>query len=76
MNLQDLKIGDKIFHFCFGELVEAEVVAVQKTFVQTKHEPIQWGRDTYINSYVSANTHLQITTPKAFYNGEIITSSK
>lgn len=90
MQLQKLKVGDKITHYVFGNLIEAEVIEADGRGVKTKHEAVQWGRDTYTQSYVAPSTYLQKkwggtdesgnpcegseTTPKAFYNGKTISS--
>jgi len=90
MQLQKLKIGDRITHYCCGNLIEAEVVETDGRGVLTKHEPIQWGRDEYTKTYVMPSTSLQKkwggtdekgmpcagpeTTPAAFFKGEPITS--
>jgi hypothetical protein len=90
MKLQELKIGDKIQHFCFGNLIDAEVIETDGRGVTTRHEPIQWGRDTWTESYVMPSTYLQKkwggtdehgqpckgaeTTPASFYKGNPIES--
>lgn len=90
MELQNLKIGDKIQHYCFGNLLDAEVIETDGRSIKTKHEPIQWGRDTWTESWINPSTALQKkwggtdkdgqpckgmeTTPGAFYNGIPITS--
>lgn len=90
MELQKLKIGDKIKHYCFGRLIDAEVIETDGRSVKTKHEPITWGRDIYAESWVNPSTYLQKkwggtgadgqpckgteTTPGAFYKGKPITS--
>ena len=90
MKLQKLKIGDKITHYVFGNLVEAEVIETDGRGVKTKHKPIQLGRETWKESWVQPSTYLQKkwggtgsdgqpckgmeTTPGAFYNGKPISS--
>lgn len=87
--LSELKVGDKITHYCFGKIVEATVKEVLKNGVLTEHEPVQWGRDAFSESSVLESSGLQKkwggtdengqpckgadTTPKAWYNGTEIT---
>lgn len=59
MKLQDLKIGDKITHYCSGKLVEGTVVIKGKKMVTTEHEPVNWGRDTYTNTSIVESSYLQ-----------------
>jgi len=39
MKLQDLKEGQKIQHYCFGELIEAKVIQRSGTGICTEHQP-------------------------------------
>lgn len=89
MRLSELKVGDKITHYCFGKIVEGTVKKLLKNGVVTKHEPVQWGRDKFSESFVLESSRLQKkwggtdengqpckgadTTPKAWYNGTEIT---
>ena len=50
MKLQNLKIGDKITHYCSGLLVEGTVVIKGKKLVVTKHKPDNMG-ERYIYQY-------------------------
>jgi len=72
MNLQDLKIGDKIEVYCAGELVTAEVIKQDKTGVTVKHKPVRWGKDEFTETLVKPSLWLQYstsqTTPGSFYN--------
>ena len=88
--LQSLKIGQKITHFCFGNLVEGEVIRIDGRGALTRHEPIRWGNDFFSETYISPSTYLQKTwggtgehgqpckgaetTPAAFLNGKPILS--
>jgi hypothetical protein len=90
MQLQKLKIGDKVKHYCFGNLIEGEVIQTDGRGVLTRHEPIQWGREKFTETYIAPSTYLQKkwggkdkdgnpakgmeTTPGAFYNDKPITS--
>lgn len=90
MKLQNLKIGDKIQHYLFGDIVDAEVIETDGRGVKTKHKPIRWGNDEFTETYVMPSTYLQKkwggtdkdgnpckgmeTTPGAFYKGKPITS--
>jgi len=90
MKLQNLKIGNKITHYLFGELVEAEVIQTDGWSVKTKHKLVAWGRDEWTESWVRPSTYLQKkwggtdkdgqpckgheTTPGAFYKVKPITS--
>lgn len=76
--LSELKEGDKIQHFVFGNLVDAIVTKVKLNGVETKHEPIQWGRETFTEGYVIKSEPLQakynnVVTPGAFKDGLPIT---
>ena len=80
----------KIKHYCFGKLIEAEVIETDGRGVKTQHEPVRWGRDEFSESYVAPSTYLQKkwggtdknglpckgmeTTPGAWYKGKPITS--
>lgn len=64
MKLKDLKIGDKITHYCTGKLVEGTVIELKKChegkpMVITQHEPVQWGRDEYKTSSICESSYLQ-----------------
>lgn len=90
MKLQDLKIGDKITHYCSGAIVEGTVIEIKNDGVITEHEPVQWGMDIYTKTGVYPSTYLQKkwggkdkngqpgkgpeTTPGAWYNGKPLKS--
>lgn len=90
MELQQLKIGDKIQHYCFGRLVNAEVIETDGRSVKTKHESVRWGNDDWSETWINPSTYLQKkwggtdnngmpckgaeTTPASFFNGSPITS--
>lgn len=59
MNLQDLKIGDTIKHYCSGLIVTGKVIEVKNDGVITEHEPVQWGRDIYTKTGVYPSSYLQ-----------------
>jgi len=75
IDLSELKIGDKITHYCFGHLVEGTVIQTDGIGVCTKHEPIRWGNDVCIETWIQPSAYLQKkwgaeTTPGAWYKGE------
>ena len=80
MKLQDLKIGDKITHYCSGAIVEGTVIEINENGVITEHEPVQWGKDTYTKTGIHKSTYLQAkwanepVTPKSWYNGKPLTA--
>ena len=73
MKLQNLKIGDKITHYCSGNLVKGIVKKVGFNFVETEHEPICWGENIYTKTTIQKSLFSQHeisqTTPGSFYNG-------
>lgn len=79
MKLSQLKIGDKITHYCSGVIVEGTVKKiVSPTHIITEHEGIMWGKDEYKNTAIVESTPLQKkygkeVTPGAWYKGEEIT---
>lgn len=89
MRLSELKVGDKITHYCFGDVVEATVKQVFDKGIITMHGPVAWGKDTFDESFVWESTPLQKkwggtdekgqpckgadTTPKAWHKGIEIT---
>lgn len=89
MKLKNLKIGDKITHFCSGKLVHGTVTMKGKMFVLTEHEAVNWGNDVYTNTSITESSHLQkkwggnsenglpskvsYTTPRSWYKGIQIT---
>ncbi len=89
MKLQDLKIGDKITHYCTGFLVEGTVIETGLKAVTTEHEPVTYGKDIYTRTLVTESSYLQKkwggtseaglpskrpdTTPGAWYNGNALT---
>jgi hypothetical protein len=79
MKLEDLKTGDQITHYCFGELIEATVIQRSGIGVCTEHEPQIWGNQVFKNTWINPATQLQHaatgaeTTPKAFYKGKPVT---
>jgi len=84
MRLEDLKPGDQITHYCYGHLVEAKVIQHQGNKICTRHEPVRWGNDVCIETWIQPSTYLQKkwvgrdltpgpeTTPGAFYEGNRI----
>lgn len=90
MKLQDLKIGDKITHYCSGKLVEGTVIEIKGDGVICEHEPVNWGRDIYTRTGIYPSTYLQKkwggtdkngqpckgseTTPGAWYKGKRLKS--
>lgn len=89
MKLKDLKQGDTVKHYVFGQLVEAKVTKILPNGVETEHEPIRWGREIFEHGYIIESSELQKkwggtdkngrpckgpdTTPGAFFNNEPIT---
>jgi len=89
MKLQNLKIGDKITHYCSGLLVEGTVVIKGKKMVVTEHKPVNWGKDIYTNTSIMESSELQKkwggkdkngnpakgmdVTPGAWYKGKPLT---
>lgn len=85
-DLSDLKIGDKITHYCFGHIVEGTVIQTDGIGVCTRHEPVRWGNDVCIETWIQPSTYLQKkwggkyltpgpeTTPGAWYKGERLRS--
>jgi hypothetical protein len=59
MKLSQLKIGDKITHYCSGKLVEGTVIELKNGGVITSHEPVRWGRDTYEKTGIYEASELQ-----------------
>lgn len=59
MKLQNLKIGQKITHYCSGVIVTGTVIEKRNDGVITEHEPVQWGRDTYTKTGVYPASYLQ-----------------
>ena len=90
MKLQNLKIGDKITHYCSGKLVEGTVIEKKGHGVICEHEPVRWGNDTYTQTGIYPSTYLQKkwggtdkngqptkgpeTTPGAWYKGKRLKS--
>ena len=84
--LQDLKIGDKVRTFCFGHLVDGFVIQTDGIGVCIKHEPVTWGNQVCINTWIQPSTYLQKkfggkdltngmeTTPGAWYRGNPLKS--
>lgn len=84
IDLSELKIGDKITHYCYGHLVEGTVIQTDGIGVCTRHEPVRWGNDVCIETWIQPSTYLQKkwggkdltpgpeTTPGAFYEGNRI----
>lgn len=72
--LKTLNIGDKIEHYCSGEMVEGIVVERRGECVITKHKPVRWGADTYETTVIRPSSWLQMsisqTTPGAYINGK------
>ena len=72
--LKTLEIGDKIEHYCAGELVEATVIERRGNSVITEYAPIRYGNDIYKNTTIMPSLPLQMptceTTPGAFINGK------
>jgi hypothetical protein len=89
MKLFNLKPGNKITHYCYGNLVEGTVIEVTEKYIKTQHEPVQWGKETTTQTTIHESSYLQKmyggtdkhghptkgpdTTPGSFYNGERIT---
>lgn len=79
MKLRDLKTGDKVKHYCSGEIVEGTIVEVNHHAVITEHPPVRWGTNTYTQTAIRRSTelHRQSTgnevTPKCWYNEQLIT---
>ena len=89
MKLKNLKIGDKIEHYCFGSLITGTVIEIGKNQVKTKHDPIRWGDAVFEETNISESSDLQKryggtdknglpgkgadTTPKSFFKGKEIT---
>lgn len=89
MKIQDLKIGDKITHYCTGFLVEGTVIETGIKAITTEHEPVQYGKDIYTRTLVTESSYLQKkwggtselglpckgpdTTPGAWYEGTALT---
>lgn len=59
MNLQQLKIGDTISHYCCGLIVTGTVIELKNDGVITEHEPVSWGRDIYTRTGVYPASYLQ-----------------
>ena len=90
MRLEDLKPGDKITHYCFGQIVEGKVIETDGKVVRTKHEPVNWGSDICTETLIQSSSYLQFkwggkdsegkpaqgphTTPGAYYKGEPLTT--
>jgi len=79
MKLTELKIGDKIKHYLFGELIIAEVIEILPNGVKTQHEAQKLGNNEFKYSFVLRSLYLQYnisqTTPRAYtIEGENITA--
>jgi len=80
MKLQDIKIGDKIRHYCSGEEVIGTVIKKDDRSVTTQHQPVTWAGEKYTETHISGPTPLQeawsrgnFVVPKAHtMNGERI----
>jgi len=59
MKLEDLKEGQKITHYVCGELVEATVIQRSGTSVCTRHKPIRWGNQYFIETWINPSNYLQ-----------------
>jgi len=87
--LHQLNIGEEITHWVYGHKVKGKIINTGPNWVQTEHEPIQWGRDTITQTFIHESTELQKkwggtdkngnpapgmqTTPGAWYNDLPIT---
>jgi len=75
--LKTLNIGDKIDHYCSGEMVEGIVIERRGECIITKHKPVKWGNDIYETTVISPSLWLQMetsqTTPGAYINGKKLT---
>ena len=74
MTIQNLKVGDKLTHYCSGEIVEGIVKNIGIDFVVTKHDPIRWGENYFTETTIQKSTVLQYktsqTTPGAWFKGK------
>lgn len=73
MKLQNLKVGDKVRHYCCGEIVNSTVTKVETNRITTEHKEVIWGNDTYVRGIIYKSLDLQYntsqTTPGAWYKG-------
>lgn len=92
MYLHELKLGDEITHYCYGQLVTGKVVNTDGIGVCTEHEAVRWGNHICINTWIHPSTHLQRkwggtdkngqpckgpeVTPGAWYKGEPLKSKE
>jgi hypothetical protein len=73
MKLSELKPGDKITHYCKGQLVEATVVLIGHG-VKTTHKPVEFGHTQQSETYILPSLIArQSTTPIAYFGGKQIT---
>lgn len=78
MKLSELKIGDIVSHYCSGQWVMGTVIETDGRSVKTSHEPVQWGKDTYTETWINPSEPLQAkyhhpTTPKAMWQDKLVT---
>lgn len=90
MKLQNLKEGDKVQVYCYGNLVDAVVIQRDGVGVCVRHKPIRHGNCVCIETWIRPSLYLQRkwggtdkngqpsagsqTTPGAFYKGKPIES--
>jgi len=77
MKITNLKKGTKIQVYCLGNLIEANIIEINKNEVKAKHDPIFSGNEKFEISTIIPSTDLQRpisrVTPGCFLNGVRIT---